>query len=317
MSILVTGAAGFLGAHLVRHLRARGQPVWALVRPQSDLWRLADLLPGLSLAPVDLADRPALAAWLEWVRPTVCLHLAWVATPGRYRTASENLTCLQASLILAEELVRVGCRRLVGVGTGLEYGAGGWLREDRPPAPGCLYAVCKAALAGVLQRWGAQTGLQVAWARLFWLYGPQEDPRRLVPQIVTGLVTGQPVALGRGERARDFLHVADAAAALWAVAESSLTGPVNIGSGQPVTVRQVAETIGHLTGRGQLVHFGARPEPPDEPPSMWADITRLRTTGWRPRYSLVEGLRQTVAWWTERLQRPLPVGGRGESDGAT
>ncbi len=212
----------------------------------------------------------------------ICLHLAWYAEPGKYLDSPLNQQWVTASLRLAQE---VNTQRFVAIGTCIE-------RESTT-----LYAQCKLELFEKLQ----QLDTPVAWPRLFYQYGPREDPRRLVPYIIQSLLRGQPAELTPGEQVRDFLHVEDVARAIVAVAESNLTGAVNIGSGQPITVRALAGQIGAIIGRPELLKFGARPYAPGDPLPIVADNTRLLATGWRPRYNLDTGLRETINWWRQHL----------------
>jgi len=100
---------------------------------------------------------------------------------------------------------------------------------------------------------------------------------------------------------RDFLHVEDVAEAVWAIARSPVTGAVNVGSGEPVTVRELVETIATIVGRPDLLEFGAIPERPNDPQIVCADNRRLREEcAWHRRRSHVEGLRDTIEWWRNR-----------------
>ena len=101
----------------------------------------------------------------------------------------------------------------------------------------------------LLEQIGALTGMSTVWARLFYLYGPGEDPRRLVASIIRSLLRSESVAISPGEQVRDFLHVDDVAAAIAHIAEGELTGPVNVGSGIPVTVAHLARTVGRPSER--------------------------------------------------------------------
>jgi nucleoside-diphosphate-sugar epimerase len=226
----------------------------------------------------------------------VLIHLAWYVVPVRYVTAPENRECLAASLRLLE---RATCRA-VFVGTCFEYNTAlGRLREDSETKPTTLYAECKDALArAVLARSDA------VWARLFYQYGPWEDERRLIPTIMRALLRGEPARLSPGEQRRDFLHVEDVASALCAVATGDLTGPVNVGSGSAASLKEIASTIGALAGRPDLLQFGALPYGAGEPMLIVADNARLRSTGWAPRYTLEQGLRQTFEWWRGRERGP-------------
>jgi nucleoside-diphosphate-sugar epimerase len=138
----------------------------------------------------------------------------------------------------------------------------------------------------------------LAAARIFSVYGPWEDPRRLVPFVISKLLAGEDCPLTRGEQIHDYSHVEDTASAVWAIAKSSVVGPVNVASSQPVSVASVAARLGELLGRPELLRFGARPSPPGDPPFLVANTDRLRREiGWLPRYDLAAGLAHTLAWW--------------------
>jgi nucleoside-diphosphate-sugar epimerase len=275
LRVLLTGATGFVGSHVARALVREGHEVHAVVRPGSP--RRGEL-------------------------PGEVRVVARDAVPGRYLADVENVACLEQGLRLARELARFGCRRFVGVGTCFEYEHGpGSLREDAPAVPRTLYAACKLALWHVLEPLGSTTGMEVAWARLFYTYGPHEHEARLVPSVIRALRAGQPCRLTAGEQVRDFLHVEDVAAALVALAVGRVTGVVNVASGRPVTVRDVVTTIASIVGGDGRLELGALPYSPGDPMSVCADVRRLtREVGFLPRFDLDAGLRQTVAWWSER-----------------
>lgn len=303
MRVLLTGAAGFLGAHMARRLVQEGCQVTCLVRAGSDLGRLADVRDRVQFVTGDLLDGEGTARVVGQVQPELCLHLAWYAEPGVYLHSPANVEYIGATLRLAQQLAAAGCRRLVAAGTVAEYDPDyGYLSEATPARPVTLYAASKVATQIALARLAEQIGLAAAWARIFYIYGPGEHPKRFVPDVITTLLRGEPTRTTLGEQVRDYLHAADVAAALWAVAQSELTGVVNIGSGQPVTNRQMVLKLGELTGRPELVRFGDLPYRPGDPMFVCADVRRLRqNTGWQPAYDLESGLRQTVDWWRGQL----------------
>jgi nucleoside-diphosphate-sugar epimerase len=306
MRVLVTGAGGFIGARVTRRIVERGHTVWAAVLPGESTERLADLLGRVSVIAVDLREAHAVQELVSTARPECAIHLAWYAVPGKYWTAPENLDCVAMSLSLAEALADSGCKRLVGVGSCFEYDWDyGFLSEDVTPLrPRTLYGVCKNATREILQAYCERRSVEFAWARIFYLYGPGEVKERLVPSVILAVLNGQTAKCTEGRQIRDYLHVDDVASALWAVAESDLVGPVNVGSGEPVKVRSLVETLGGILEAGEKIVFGALPANPDEPPLVVADVRRLKShTGWGPVFGLDEGLRRTVAWWRERCGR--------------
>jgi nucleoside-diphosphate-sugar epimerase len=297
MRLAVTGATGFVGAQVVRALALRGHEVHAVTRPTSDRRGLAGLS-GVRLIEADFsteAGRAAIAA----VRPDACVHAAWYAEPGKYLSSPLNVDLMHASLSLANTLAASGCRRFVGVGTCFEYDTdAGYLSEATRLAPAHLYSAAKAGTYLVLTQLGAATGMQVCWARLFYLYGPGEYPQRLVASVTRALLRGDEARSTPGQQVRDFLHVEDAGAAIGAVLESNLVGPVNVASGQPVTVASIVRQIADACGRPELVRLGALEYSRGDPKFICADVRKLTDgTSWKPRWGLADGLAETVAWW--------------------
>jgi nucleoside-diphosphate-sugar epimerase len=301
--VLVTGAAGFIGSHVTRVLLEAGRDVVIVVRPGNSPWRLRDVVDRLNVIGCDLSEpemlRPALESW----RPEACIHLAWYAEPGKYLTANENVPSLTSSLRLLDELIRVDCGQIVMAGTCAEYDTDqGYLREDSPTRPTTLYAATKLSLNLMASQIAASAGVNLAWARLFFLYGPYEDERRLVPALIRALLRGEPFPATAGEQVRDYMHVSDMASALCALAERRVSGSVNVCSGVPVTIRQVMETVADVAGNGDLIQYGTVPYRHWDPRFICGDNRRLREDAcWIPRYpTLRTGLEQTVAWWRAR-----------------
>jgi nucleoside-diphosphate-sugar epimerase len=293
--LLITGATGFLGAPAVRAATAHFE-VHAAARALRE-----PVPPGVRFHACDLLAPGAASHLVEAVRPTHLLHLAWVATPGTYWTSPENDRWVEASKQLLLAFARCGGLRAVVAGTCAEYDwtAAGVCREfDTPTRPHTPYGECKLQLGRWAETLGRARGVAIAWARLFFLYGPREHPARLVPSVARALLAGTPAACSSGTQERDFLHVADAADALVTLTRSELTGPVNVASGIPVAVRDVVGHIAAACGRPELVLWGARTTPAGDPPLLGADVTRLRAElGWRPKVDLAHGLRETTDWW--------------------
>jgi nucleoside-diphosphate-sugar epimerase len=170
------------------------------------------------------------------------------------------------------------------------------LSESDPTEPRSIYAASKLAFQLLLEQIANSVQMRWLWARVFYQFGPHEDARRLVPTVIRAMLAGEPALLTSGEQARDFLHVEDVAAAIGTTASSRLDGIVNIGSGVPVRVADLAMMIGAMTGHPELVRLGARPNDPNDPPFVCADPGRLMSTGWRPTYNLETGLANTIAW---------------------
>jgi nucleoside-diphosphate-sugar epimerase len=248
----------------------------------------------------DLLNRDEIGETLKEIRPEICIHVAWYAVPGKYLTSYENVNMLHGTISLVNQLAKVGCNRFVGVGTCIEYDTNlGYLSEKSATKPRNLYAACKLSTCNILTQLCRDLGMGFAWARLFYQYGPTEDKTRFVPSVIHSLLGGERTIVKNGDLRRDFLHVEDTAAAIWSVAGSHLSGPVNIGSAEAPSLGDIALTIGEILGRPNLVEVETATQ--DEPKLICADTSLLRkNTAWTPNYDLAEGLRQTVAWWQTR-----------------
>jgi len=282
--VLVTGATGFIGRWTVDPLLRAGAEVHAVTRRRPDGAR-ADV----TWHEADLRDRAATAALLERVRPSHLLHLAWYVTPGLYLTSLENLEWVGTTIGLLDAFAAAGGRRVVVAGTSAEL----------PMVPSTLYAACKRGVYEVLRGWSAQVGITFGWGRVFFLHGPDEAPERLVPQLVRAGLTGQPFPMRHPDQVRDYLHVADTAGALVALLLSDVQDAVNIASGEPVVLADLARQVERCLERPVTLLAG---EPVFDPvPTLVGDATRLRAeVGFVPRFTLSEGLRDTVEWWKAR-----------------
>ena len=265
MTILLTGATGFVGRQVHTALVARHVPVRVVIRAGTDA-RLVAPVESVVSTPDLFAERA------EWWR-TACtgihtvVHVAWIAEPGNYLHSQENQSCLHGTLELAHSAVDAGARRFVGIGSCFEYDVGkGYLSTRTPLAPRTPYASAKADAFRALTDFLLRSEVSFAWCRLFYLYGEGENERRLVPYLRRQLSAGHPAEMTHGDQVRDYLDVQEAGAMIADVSLGGLTGPINICSGVAVTVRALAERIADEYGRRDLLHFGARPDNAFDPP---------------------------------------------------
>lgn len=266
---LLTGATGFVGRQVLRALGDKGAQVRLVVR-DATRGQLAKLqgVESVVLTPDLFAED---ADW--WAN--VChgvdtvIHVAWYAEPGKYLQSAKNIDCLIGTLQMAKGAAGAKVRRFIGIGTCIEYDlSGGRLSVETPLQPLTPYAGAKAATFMALSQCLPQQGVEFAWCRLFYLHGEGEDARRLVPYLRSNLAAGVPAELTSGNQIRDFLDVRQAGRMIVDTALSDVQGPVNICSGVPITVRQLAEQIADEYGRRDLLDFGVRPDNLIDPPCV-------------------------------------------------
>ena len=270
--ILLTGASGFVGRHVLRSLQARDRPVRLVTRkPSGGAGKGVE-----EIHSDDLFAEPAARLRQLCEQVDTVLHLAWYAEPGEYQFSGKNLDCLQGTLALAAAARDSGVRRFVGVGTCFEYdlGQSPLLTTTRldPQSP---YAAAKAAAYLALSQALPAVGMSFAWCRLFYLYGEGEDIRRLAAALHDKLARGDPVDLTSGTQMRDFMDVADAAEMIVRIALSDHEGAANVCSGRPITIREFAERIADEYGRRDLLRFGTRADNPIDPPRVVGQPTVL------------------------------------------
>jgi nucleoside-diphosphate-sugar epimerase len=296
--VLVTGASGFIGRRTLLRLAEDGFEVHAVARSINERddwveWHQADLLSPTSAETL-----------IEEIAPTHLLHFAWCAEPGTYWSSPDNLRWLEASLRLLQPFA-AGGRRAVVAGTCAEYDWSYGLCSEQvtPLRPNSLYGTCKHALHLVIERVAGETGLSTAWGRIFFVYGPDEHPNRFVASIIQSLLRGEPAPATSGMQIRDYLHVDDVAGAFVRLLQSDIVGALNIGSGEPLRVRDLLFAIGEAVGARDLLRLGALRMRPDEPPLLVADTRRLtHELRWAPRFSLEDGISDTVSWWRGNIE---------------
>jgi len=296
---LVTGAGGFIGRHVCKTLTELGEPFVSLYAP-GERNRLAALgrIPDEDFRELDLRDYAGIRKLVAGLTPGVVINLAAVGTyPNDPTEPMEFLDVnVRAPAALWQEMPSDSV--FVQVGSMFQYSS-----ANRPLAEetservfSTLYSWSKnsaeALLVELSKRRSGKPMPSTIRVRIFGVTGRGERPRRLVPSIVEGCRSGTGVDLSDGGQIRDVLHVSDVAAALIRVSKSAnLFGmAVNIGRGEGRSVRWIAErAAARLSCAGQL-RFGALERRPNEAEQLVADVSRLRTTGWQPRWTFEESI---------------------------
>jgi nucleoside-diphosphate-sugar epimerase len=301
--VLVTGGAGFIGACLVRELLAAGEDVSVLLRRGSKAWRLADIQDRITIHFADLQDRDAVFVAVRATRPAVVYH---TVAHGAYPFQKDRQAILTTNLLgtanLLDALDSIEFPVLVHTGSSSEYGhKDRSMREDDRLDPRSDYAVSKAA-ATLLCQAEAYRGRPIVTVRLFSVYGPWEEPTRLVPYLMGCCLRGEAPRVTAGWQPRDFIYVADVIGLLRTAARCPAAwGQIlHAGTGRTQTVRDMVEAVVSVCGDGRMAaRYGDEPVRADEP-AVWV-ASRKHTsalTGWRPHHDLHDGVKHMWAWYT-------------------
>ncbi len=300
--VILTGATGFIGANLARRLLADGHEVWLFVRPGCSSWRIDNIRDDVRVCEVDLQNEAGVGASVRQVRPEWVFNLAaHGAYPWQSDLRSMLMTNLFGTVNLLEAAVSTGIEAFIQTGTSSEYGA----KDHSAPEtewlePNSHYAVTKASATLFCRYTGQSTGLGVRTLRLYSVYGPWEEPTRLMPTLVIRGLRGELPKLVSPETARDFVYVDDVVDACITAAAAGGQEPgvvYNVGTGHQTSLREMVELV--------RAEMGITVEPvwDSMAPRTWdtdvwvADCGRIRTElGWQPRFGLAEGFRLLYRW---------------------
>lgn len=307
MRCFVTGSTGFIGSHLTRLLLEQDCHVAALIRINSNPWRIRDVLHRLHIISGDITAIEEVAPAIKKFAPDVIFHLAWHGVGSHYwddpTQISQNL---YGSLKLLQIVHETGCKCWVGLGSQAEYGPhDGVLSEDLPTRPKTIYGVVKLCVGLVSCKLCEVYDIRFVWLRLLAAYGAMDNPRHMIPYVIQCLLQGQKPALTSGEQRWDYLHVTDAVRAIWQAAICpTAQGIFNLCSGEAVSVRSIAQRLRDLINPELPLGFGKVSYGSDQMINLEADVSHLRlATAWVPRTSLDDGLKMTIAWYRNQKGR--------------
>jgi len=302
LAVIVTGAAGFIGANLCRRLIDAGARVHALVRPGGDAWRLDGITDRLRVHQVDITDGPRVKSVVSSIRANVIYHLA---THGAYPFQDEPEQILLTDVFglwnVLNACNEVGYDLFVNAGSSSEYGAKiSAMRESDLLEPNSYYAVAKAGQTLLCQHISRIHDRPIVTFRPFSVYGPFEEPTRLIPKLMCAALDDEPIDMVNPDTCRDFIYIDDVLdACLMVDGLKVLRGSVlNVGTGIQTSLKELVDATGALSGRPVRARWSAMA------PRMWdtnvwvADISQIRRlTGWRPRVTLEQGLRKSLEWF--------------------
>ena len=308
-TVVVTGAGGFIGGHLVAELVRQGAAVRAFVRYNSRNergtldWLEPDVVSDVDVVLGDLRDVESVGNAVEGA--DIVLHLAaQIAIPYSYVNPRDFFeTNVLGSLNVAQAALRAGVERLVHTSTSEVYGSARSvpITEDHPLEPQSPYAASKLAADKLMDAWHRSYDLPVTILRPFNTFGPFQSARAIVPTILTQAFAGGPVRLGSLHPRRDLTYVADTVAGFLAAAQSpdAVGRTLQLGTGVDVSVGDLVDMVGSLLGRELVVEADAeRVRPPNsEVVRLLSDPALARElTGWEPSVELREGLALTMDW---------------------
>lgn len=310
--VLITGGTGFVGANLVRRLLADGHEVHLLVRAEHQPWRIEEIRADIALHPVALTDAEAVERLLLTVKPQRVFHLA-VHGAYSWQTDAQQIieTNITGTVNLLQAAVKAGVESFVNTGSSSEYG----FKDFAPPEdtfvePNSAYAVAKVAGTHFCRLFAKQHDMHIPTLRLYSVYGPYEEPNRLIPKLIThGLAGGFP-PLANPDIARDYVHVDDVVDAYFLAAEPGKTseaGPVyNVGTGVQTSLADAVAVAKTVLAIAEEPEWGSMDNRGWDTTVWVANPEKIkRELGWQPRFDFERGFAETVHWFRNRAPQGI------------
>ena len=307
VGVLVTGATGFIGSHLAERLVAEGAEVTLAVEPGASQANVASILDKVRVHEVDLHEGQTMQRLVRECQPSKVYHLAAVGVtdPGVAPTLAAQVNVL-GTLNLLEALKETEFNCFVNTGTCYEYGHNDPpMREDQMVDPINAYAASKSAAWIFCNMYHRTRGCPIVTVRPFTVYGPRQSERALIPQTIISALRGEYFAMTGGEQTRDFTYVDDVVEGYIRASrsEKAIGQTINLGTGEERPIKDVVLKAQELMGNPVKPMIGALPYRPREVWRLYSDSSKARELlGWQPQVSLEDGLRKTIAWYTEKSE---------------
>jgi len=307
--VIITGASGFVGSNLARRLLYDGHQIHLLVRPGYTRWRIEAIRNDVHFHETNLEDQDAVTDVVDKIRPDWVFHFAAHGAYSHQTDLSQIVkTNILGTINLVEACLKAGFEAFVNTGSSSEYGF-----KDHAPSetdwlePNSHYAVTKAA-ATLFCRYTAQSrGVHLPTLRLYSVYGPYEEPTRLMPTLILRGLAGELPPLVHPEIARDYVYIEDVndAYLLAAIHSGEEPGAIyNVATGTRTTLREVVEVARRLMSIDTRAEWGSMPERVWDTSFWVGDIRKIqKELEWKPRYTFEQGFLEMIAWFQEDTGR--------------
>jgi len=298
MRIFLTGATGFIGRYVLKHLEKEGYNILLLTRASKE--NISSIIKSkkVDIVSGNLSDINKWKNKLMEFKPEVTIHLAWEGIPDYgVKTSIKNL---KYGLNLFEELAEIECKKIICTGSCWEYGQNqGKISEDSPAKSSNVFTIAKNALHLLGREIAKENNMQFIWTRLFYVYGPGQKESSLIPYIIKCVKEGKKLNLKTPSARNDFIYVEDVAKAIVAILEKCKQSTVyNIGSGYSTSIQEIIREIRNCYNIEYIQKSKQLTE--DQTINFWADISKIKKEiGWEPKTDIEEGVRRVISSYYE------------------
>lgn len=291
MKLLVTGSTGLIGTECIKLLQKKYEIHAVYFHNKPDINVIGHCF--------NLLETEEIKKVMKEIKPDLLLHLAWETEHGKYVNSYTNIDWSKATFLLAKEFYENGGKRAVFAGTCFEYDlfSGILLEANTQFRPSSVYGLSKRYTYDLIKSFADTNHLSMAWGRIFYVYGGNENAKRLVPYVINSLLRNEVAVCGSGQQIRDYLYVEDVAKAFVLLLEDKYCGDINICSNATTKIRDIADEIANNIDKKELVLYDSSLDRANEPKVILGDNRRLLELGWVQQYNLQAGIKKTIEYY--------------------
>lgn len=298
-NVVVTGPTGVIGTAVIRKLIDENCKVYAVIRKESRRIGNIPLHENVKIIYCDIAELQLLSEKIG-ESCDIFYHFAWAGTdkPSNRMNMYLQIDNVRYALDAVDAAKGLGCNVFIGCGSQAEYGnGGGVISVERPEKPVSGYGMAKLCAGQMTRVQCQQYGIRHIWPRIVSTYGPNDAKQTLISTVISKLLAGEKPSLTKCEQVWNYLYSADAADALWAMAEKGRDGAVYVlGNGNTITLKECVEIIRRELNSDINIGYGDIPYYADQVMHLEADISVLKEdTDWQPKTSFEVGIKKTIA----------------------
>ena len=302
--ILITGSSGFIGSNLLRYFVKNKIKVNIILRKESNLWRIKDLLSKTNVFIVDLRDKKKLAKIIKTIKPKTIFHLA---TYGAY-SHQDNINEIQSGILestinLVQECQKYKFDIFINTGSNSEYGfSSKKMNENDQLKPNSYYSIFKAASTNFCEFQSITKKISIVTVRPFHVFGPYEDPNRLIPTLISNMLYKQKIKLVSPKIARDCIYIDDVIDLYLIIAshKNNFGEIYNIGSGKQKTIKEIFDKISNSLNYNKKVKWNTMKNRMWDQSFWVADMDKVKNKfNWKPKNTLNKGINKTIRWYKE------------------
>jgi nucleoside-diphosphate-sugar epimerase len=306
--VLITGANGFIGSHVVERLVKEKAEVSVIVRESSDLWRLDEFQKNIDIYKTDLRNLDLLSKTVMQIKPDYIFHCGAYGVDGRQKDFFEAAQAnIFGTMNLIHSLKNIGCKKFINVGTCMEYGnKQKIIQEDALLEPDSIYGSTKASATIIAHQMAVNYDIDLVTLRPFGVFGEKEGSHKFFPYIILSMLEDKQVNLTPCEQYRDYCYIENVVDGFVLASQNNATknGIYNIASGDIHKLKYFVDMINNEMPSSKLPNYGALPYRENEVWRQQPDISKIRNhIKWEPKISLQEGIAKTITWYKQNKHK--------------